>query len=108
MNNKKAGLAGLRSTLPNLQPIEPTESVPDVKTVPKPVTGRKRVKAQDPLYLPKTIRVAKDTHRAISTIAMLNDKPIYEVIDILLNKYIDDLDPVQRKLIKKNVDDDMR
>lgn len=108
MSENKAGLGGLKKTLPNLQPIKPIDSVTQEKTKPKQVLRKDKVKRSSPQYLPKTVRVSKEAHRAITTIAMLQDCANYEVVNMLIDQYADNLDPAQRKIIKNSLDLDYR
>lgn len=108
MTEQKAGLSGLKKTLPNLEPIKPLESVSTAKSTPKQLLRNEKVKRSNAAYLPKSIRLTKEAHRAITTIAMLQDMANYEVVNLLIDQYAENLDPAQRKIIRNSLDLDYR
>ncbi|MCK8617992.1 hypothetical protein LNP00_06455 [Fructobacillus sp. M158] len=54
--------------------------------------------------LPKSIRLPLNTHTAISTIATLQSKKIYEVINDIVEGYISDLPIAEKKIIKSSIE----
>ncbi|MCK8618000.1 hypothetical protein LNP00_06505 [Fructobacillus sp. M158] len=54
--------------------------------------------------LPKSIRLPLNTHTAISTIATLQSKKIYEVINDIVEEYISDLPIAEKKIIKSSIE----
>lgn len=61
---------------------------------------KKRLTTKD---LPKSIRIPLDTHTAITTIATIEDKKIYEVINNIVQSYIDEMNPANKKIVKNSV-----
>ncbi|MBO1123736.1 MAG: hypothetical protein Q6A81_16240 [Enterococcus casseliflavus] len=53
--------------------------------------------------LPKSIRIAIDTHTAISTIATIEDKKIYEVLNNIVEYYIENMNPANKKIVRNSV-----
>ncbi|EIB6117517.1 hypothetical protein [Enterococcus sp. MSG3310] len=53
--------------------------------------------------LPKSLRVPLDTHTAITTIATIEDKKIYEIINQVVEHYINDMNPANKKIVKNSV-----
>lgn len=62
--------------------------------------AKKKLTTKD---LPKSIRISLETHTAISTIATIEDMKIYEVINLLLENYIEGLPAPKQKLVKNSV-----
>lgn len=60
----------------------------------------KRLTTKD---LPKSIRIPLDTHTAISTIATIEDKKIYEILNQIVEFYIENMNPANRKIVKNSV-----
>lgn len=54
--------------------------------------------------LPKSVRLPINTHTAISTIAMLKNKKIYEVINDLVEDYVSNLPAQEKKIIKNSIE----
>lgn len=54
--------------------------------------------------LPKSIRLPLNTHTAISTIATLQSKKIYEVINDIVEDYISNLPAAEKKIIKSSIE----
>lgn len=54
--------------------------------------------------LPKSIRLPLNTHTAISTIATLQSKKIYEVINDIVEEYISELPISEKKIIKSSIE----
>lgn len=54
--------------------------------------------------LPKSIRLPLNTHTAISTIATLQSKKIYEVINDIVEEYINNLPVSEKKIIRSSID----
>lgn len=54
--------------------------------------------------LPKSVRLPLNTHTAISTIAMLKNKKIYEVINDLVEEYVSGLASQEKKIIKNSIE----
>ncbi|MGL5899142.1 MAG: hypothetical protein ACRCZW_05655 [Lactobacillaceae bacterium] len=54
--------------------------------------------------MPKSIRLTLDTHSAISTIANIENKKMHEVITDIVEEYIQNLPPQNKKLIRNNVE----
>ncbi|EOH65555.1 hypothetical protein IGK38_003041 [Enterococcus pernyi] len=61
---------------------------------------KKRLTAKD---LPKSVRMPVDTHTAISTIATIEDKKIYETLNKIVEFYIDNMNPANKKIVKNSV-----
>ncbi|MBS0943278.1 hypothetical protein JK161_10615 [Leuconostoc mesenteroides] len=61
----------------------------------------KRLTSSD---LPKSIRLPLNTHTAISTIATLQSKKIYEVINDIVEDYISNLPVAEKKIIKSSIE----
>lgn len=53
--------------------------------------------------LPKSLRVPLDTHTAITTIATIEDKKIYEIINQVVEHYINDMNPANKKIVRNSV-----
>lgn len=83
--------------------IEPEQSASEEKTLPKNVLqhSKKRLASKD---LPKSIRLPLDTHSAISTIANIENKKMHEVVTDIVEEYIQNLPPQNKKLIRNNVE----
>lgn len=54
--------------------------------------------------LPKSIRLPLDTHSAISTLASIQNKKIYEVVTDIVENYVKQLPPQSKKLVRNNVE----
>jgi len=54
--------------------------------------------------LPKSIRLPLNTHTAISTIATLQSKKIYEVINDIVEEYISNLPVSEKKIIRSSIE----
>ena len=54
--------------------------------------------------MPKSIRLTLDTHSAISTIANIENKKMHEVVTDIVEEYIQNLPPQNKKLIRNNVE----
>lgn len=54
--------------------------------------------------LPKSIRLPLDTHSAITTIANIENKTMHEVVTDIVEAYIQNLPPQNKKLIRNNVE----
>ena len=54
--------------------------------------------------MPKSIRLPLDTHSAISTIANIENKKMHEVVTDIVEEYIQNLPPQNKKLIRNNVE----
>lgn len=63
--------------------------------------SKKRLASKD---LPKSIRLPLDTHSAISTIANIENKKMHEVVTDIVEEYIQNLPPQNKKLIRNNVE----
>ncbi|MFT9412516.1 hypothetical protein [Liquorilactobacillus hordei] len=59
----------------------------------------KRLSSKD---LPKSIRLPFDTHSAISTLASIQNKKIYEVVIDIVENYVKYLPPQSKKFLIKN------
>lgn len=64
------------------------------------MSPKRRLTTKD---LPKSIRVPMDTHTAISTIATIEDKKIYEVLNSIVEYYIENMNPANKKIVKNSV-----
>ncbi len=88
--------------------VSPNKSNITDKTMPNdPIVNLNKKKSntdKDKLTLPKSIRIGLNTHTAISTIATLEDKKIYEIIDEMVDYYINSLPPANKKLVKASVE----
>lgn len=62
--------------------------------------SKKRLTTKD---LPKSIRMPLDTHTAISTIATIEDKKIYETLNKIVEFYINNMNPANKKIVKNSV-----
>ncbi|MBC9119448.1 hypothetical protein [Fructobacillus fructosus] len=54
--------------------------------------------------LPKSIRLPLNTHTAVTTIATLQSKKIYEVINDIVEDYISELPIAEKKIIKSSIE----
>ena len=54
--------------------------------------------------LPKSIRLPLDTHSAITTIANIENKTMHEEVTDIVEAYIQNLPPQNKKLIRNNVE----
>lgn len=54
--------------------------------------------------LPKSVRLPLDTHSAISTLASIENKKIYEVVTDLVEDYVQNSSPQVKKLIKMQIE----
>ncbi|WP_256925967.1 hypothetical protein [Enterococcus faecium] len=62
--------------------------------------SKKRLTTKD---LPKSIRMPLDTHTAISTIATIEDKKIYETLNKIVEFYINNMNPANKKIVKNSI-----
>lgn len=60
----------------------------------------KRLTSRD---LPKSIRLTRSTHSAISTIASIENKKMYEVVTDIVEEYIQNLPPQSKKIVRSSV-----
>lgn len=83
--------------------IKPEKSAEEEKTLPKNVLehSKKHLGSKD---LPKSIRLPLDTHSAITTIANIENKTMHEVVTDIVEAYIQNLPPQNKKLIRNNVE----
>ncbi|MBC1318520.1 hypothetical protein [Listeria booriae] len=101
--DEKIGLDAYRKNKTERPPsVEPNSSEEQERSRPERllVTENKKLTTKD---LPKSIRISIATHTAISTIATIEDMKIYEVINTVVENYINDLPPQKQKLIKNSV-----
>ncbi|TLG70260.1 hypothetical protein [Culicoidibacter larvae] len=93
--------------------IEPTQVASDQRSFPdEPIIQRETPKEKQIIRrkttsksndLPKSIRISLADHVAISTISMVEDIKIYEVISNMVDLYVETLSPPQQKLVKNAV-----
>ena len=62
--------------------------------------SKKRLTTKD---LPKSIRMPLDTHTAISTIATIEDKKIYETLNKIVEFYINNMNPANKNIVKNSI-----
>ncbi|MBA1394010.1 hypothetical protein EQ500_09070, partial [Lactobacillus sp. XV13L] len=101
---EKMGLGAFRKNKTQRpEQISPETSVSEERTLPKNVLehSKKRLSAKE---LPKSIRLPLDTHSAISTIANIENKKMHEVVTDIVEDYIQNLPPQNKKLIRNNVE----
>lgn len=104
MTEKKIGLKAIRSNKTNKPENIIPENSSDLshskeKNTLLPV-NKKRLTTNE---LPKSIRIPLDTHVAITTIATIEDKRIYEVINNIVENYIENMTPSNKKIVKNSV-----
>lgn len=104
MTEKKIGLGAIRSNKTdrpeNVLPEKSSDlSHTKEKNTLLPVNERK-LTTND---LPKSIRIPLDTHVAVTTIATIEDKRIYEVINTIVENYIENMTPSNKKIVKNSV-----
>lgn len=82
--------------------VEPNASEIQERSMPDSliVASNKNLSTKD---LPKSIRISIETHTAISTISTIEDLKIYEVINLVLENYINQLPPQKQKLIRNSI-----
>ena len=103
MKNNEIGLNAIRKKTERAKTIEPSiisdtvKSLPDEKVLSLP---NRRLTSKD---LPKSIRIPQNTHTAITTIATLEDKKIYEVINTLVENYIQQLPHTHKKIVRSSI-----
>ena len=78
--------------------VEEKRSMPNKKILTHP---NRRLTSKD---LPKSIRLPLDTHSAISTIASIQNKKMYEVVNDVMEQYIQELPSQSKKLVRNNVE----
>ncbi|GAW64917.1 hypothetical protein Lacidipiscis_02124 [Ligilactobacillus acidipiscis] len=54
--------------------------------------------------LPKSIRLTLDTHSAISTIASIENKKMYEVVTDIVENYVQNLPPQSKKIVRNSIE----
>lgn len=104
MTEKKIGLGAIRSNKTsrpeNIIPEKSSDLTNSKEQATLLPVSEKRLTTND---LPKSLRVPLDTHVAITTIATLEDKRIYEVINAMVETYIDNMTPSNKKIIRNSV-----
>ena len=83
--------------------VKPIESADEHRSMPTDILNHS-TRISSSKNLPKSIRIAKDTHVAITTLARLQDKPIYQEITDILEDYIQRQPSSVRKLIRSSVE----
>lgn len=78
--------------------VEEKRSMPNKKILTHP---NRRLTSKD---LPKSVRLPLDTHSAISTIASIQNKKMYEVVNDVMEQYIQELPSQSKKLVRNNVE----
>ncbi|QCA29663.1 hypothetical protein [Vagococcus xieshaowenii] len=98
--SEKMGIGSLRinkTTRP--LSVEPELNKTEDKTLPTDtLLNSKQTTSKS---LAKSIRISSETHTAISTIATIEDKKIYEVIEDMVNSYIQSMPSPSRKNYKR-------
>ncbi|WP_088816379.1 MULTISPECIES: hypothetical protein [Listeria] len=82
--------------------IKPTASESQERSRPENllITENRKLTTKD---LPKSIRISIETHTAISTISTIEDMKIYEVINLVVENYINEMPPQKQKLIRNSI-----
>lgn len=105
MEKNQMGLSSFRKNKTE-RPVsfDPKNSVSEIRTMPDDNIldhPERRLASKD---LPKSVRLPLDTHSAISTLASIQNKKIYEVVTDIVEEYIKNLPPQSKKLVKNNVE----
>ncbi|MFT9457474.1 MAG: hypothetical protein ABF575_09340 [Liquorilactobacillus hordei] len=104
-DNTKIGLGSFRKNKTERPAnFNPENSADEKRTMPTDTILEhpgKRLSSKD---LPKSIRLPLDTHSAISTLASIQNKKIYEVVTDIVENYVKDLPPQSKKLVRNNVE----
>lgn len=102
MSEERIGLGSLRKNkTPRPVTIAPENAAKEKRTMPDQILdhgGRKRASE-----LPKSIRIGLDTHTALQTIALLQDKPLYQALTDIVENYVQEQPSAVRKQIRANV-----
>lgn len=105
MANEKIGLGSFRKNKTERPAsFNPENSSDEKRTMPNDNIlehPKKRLSSKD---LPKSIRLPLDTHSAISTLASIQNKKIYEVVTDIIEEYVKELPPQSKKLVRNNVE----
>ncbi|MDV7720255.1 hypothetical protein GA840_10510 [Pediococcus ethanolidurans] len=105
VENNKIGLGSFRKNRTERPTsFNPENSAEEKRTMPNDTIlehPKKRLSSKD---LPKSIRLPLDTHSAISTLASIQNKKIYEVVTDIVENYVKDLPPQSKKLVRNNVE----
>lgn len=103
LDKKKMGMDSLRkNTTQRANTINPEQEDDVTKSTPNdPII--KKVTSDKKVLLPKSIRISERTHAVISTISTIEDKKIYEVIDDVVEIYVQEMTSSSRKLIKDSL-----
>lgn len=103
-DSNKIGLSSFRKNKTKRPAtISPENSASNERTMPETNILDHSSTRKKQADLPKSIRISVDTHTALSTIALMQDKPIYQTITDIVEAYIQDLPSSVRKQIKSNV-----
>lgn len=101
-NSREMGLGGIRRTV-RPEPVIPEKVAEEDKYIASKVFSSDKVSKRTKTDLPKSLRLTKQAHTAISAISMIDDIPQYEVVNRLLDTYLEQLDPIKRKIIKSSM-----
>lgn len=105
VENNKIGLGSFRKNRTERPTsFNPEKSAKAKRTMPDDTILEHSEKRLSSKELPKSIRLPLDTHSAISTLASIQNKKIYEVVTDIVEDYVKDLPPQSKKLVRNNVE----
>lgn len=102
--NTKPGLGSFRKNRTQRpENFDPEKSVKETRTMMNENVLEHPTKHLTSKDLPKSIRLTLDTHSAISTLASIENKKMYEVVTDIVEEYIQNLSPQSKKIVRSSV-----
>ena len=102
--NAKPGLGTFRKNKTQRpESFDPEKSVEETRTMVNENVLEHPTKRLTSKDLPKSIRLTLDTHSAISTLASIENKKMYEVVTDIVEEYIQNLSPQSKKIVRSSV-----